>query len=120
MLHVWAVQLLGSEGSHKIINNLKRNFIDNENENYNGLLPALNLLRSTDLRTLVSKVKIPTLIISGGKDKLTPYEASLWMRKRMKNSKIANIKTASHIPFISNKNQVLNLISDFLETDNGR
>jgi pimeloyl-[acyl-carrier protein] methyl ester esterase len=120
MLNFLALQLLGSEGSHKIINNLKRNFIDNENENYNGLIPALNLLRSTDLRTLIPKVKIPTLIISGCKDKLTPSEASLWMQKRIKNSKIENIETASHIPFISNKNDVLNLISNFLETGNGR
>ena len=120
ILNFLALQLLGTEGSHKIINDLKHDFINNENENYKGLVPALKLLRSVDLRLLVSKVKIPSLIISGGKDKLTPYEASLWMQKKIVNSKIENIETASHIPFISHKNTVLNLVNNFLESNSGR
>ena len=94
--------------------------IDKDNENYKGLIPALALLRSVDLRTMVSKVKTPSLIISGGRDKLTSCDASLWMQKRIKNSKIKNIETAGHIPFISHKNDVLNVISKFLGTSNGK
>jgi len=118
MLNFFALQLLGGDRAHKIINDLKHNFINADNQNYMGLMPALKILRSIDLRALIPKVKTPSLIISGGKDKLTPYESSLWMQTRIKNSKIVKIETASHIPFISHKKIVLNLISDFLETSN--
>ena len=118
MLSFLALQLLGSKDSNKIIKDLKRDFIDIDNENYKGLIPALRLLQSVDLRTMVSKVKAPSLIISGGRDKLTSCDASLWMQKRIKNSKIKNIETASHIPFISHKKDVLNAISEFLGTSN--
>jgi len=120
MLNFLALQLLGSKYSNKITKDLKRDFIDKDNENYKGLIPALALLRSVDLRTMVSKVKTPSLIISGGRDKLTSCDASLWMQKRIKNSKIKNIETAGHIPFISHKNDVLNVISKFLGTSNGK
>ena len=120
MLNFLALQLLGSENSSNIIRDLKRDFIDTDNENYKGLIPALKLLRFIDLRTIVSKVRTPSLIISGGRDKLTPCDASLWMQKRIKNSKIKNIETASHLPFISHKKNVLKLISEFLESSNGK
>lgn len=112
----FTLQLMGSENAKEIIKVLRTNFISNNVPNQTGLKLALNLLKSTDLRSCIKKIQVPTLIIAGGKDKLTPYEASVWIHENLKQSTLSKITKASHIPFLSHQKETLKLINDFMVT----
>lgn len=73
------------------------------------------MLGRTDTTEFLSKIKIPTLVISGAFDKLTP---PLQMRKladKIKDSEFASIPFAGHMTPLENPQMVNDLIKGFLQ-----
>jgi len=69
----------------------------------------LNLLNSNkDL--VISKITIPTLIIWGREDKITPLSDGVLMNKLIKNSKLEIIEGAKHAPMYTHAGEVANII----------
>jgi len=46
----------------------------------------------------ISKIKVPTLIIVGDKDKITPVEMSQHLSRKIEGSKLEIIPNSKHIP----------------------
>lgn len=71
-----------------------------------------NILKE-DLKKYLSKIKAPTLICWGDKDKTTPIKDAYLMAKKIKKSKLVIYKKAGHsLPFKKTK-QLVELITDF-------
>lgn len=75
----------------------------------------INLI-STDLKPILSQVKISTLIIWGKEDKITPLSDGLLMNQLIKNSKLEIIKDARHSPQFTHPLEVANTIINNLTT----
>lgn len=58
-----------------------------------------------DLSPILKEVKVPTLIIWGEKDKITPLSDALVMKRDIKNSKLKIIKAARHSPFYTHSKE---------------
>lgn len=69
----------------------------------------VNLI-SKDLIKVFSKIKIPTTIIWGKKDKITPLEDAVLMNKTIPNSKLFILDEARHSPMFTNPKQVADII----------
>lgn len=72
----------------------------------------INLI-SADLKPILSHIQIPTLIIWGAQDKITPLSDGILMNNLIKNSKLEIIKDARHSPQFTNPEKVTNLILTF-------
>lgn len=84
--------------------------------NHQGLLGALDILRTSDLRDALSDIDIPTLFIHGEHDKLVPVEAAEWMSQQFSQAKLHVIKGAAHEPFISHPQDFTQQVIEFLKT----
>lgn len=70
-------------------------------------------LISIDLKPILPQISVPTLIIWGAQDKITPLSDGLLMKNLIKNSKIEVIENAKHSPQFTNSKEVINAILNF-------
>jgi len=86
-------------------------------EDYNQANPIMkktmvNLI-SIDLTSKLEKIKLPTLIVWGRLDKITPLSDSQKLNQLIKNSSLSVIEEARHAPQFSNPQQVIGTIIKF-------
>jgi pimeloyl-[acyl-carrier protein] methyl ester esterase len=106
------LQLLGSEYRKTILKKLKLLFLKKAPD-IDSLKRSLNLLLQNDLRYLLPHIDTPSMIMTGNMDKLVPLEASEYMNKSLKFSKIKVFKGAAHLPFLSHKDDFMNTFQEF-------
>lgn len=71
-------------------------------------------LINTDLRQILPQIKIPTLIIWGADDKITPLSDGILMNELIKNSKFEIINGEKHSPMYINAQKVAEIIYEYL------
>lgn len=71
-------------------------------------------LINTDLTPIMSQLKIPTLIVWGENDKVTPLSDGILMNKLIENSKLKIIKGARHSPQFTHSKEVVKEIHEYL------
>ncbi|MDT8316596.1 MAG: alpha/beta fold hydrolase [bacterium] len=71
-------------------------------------------LMEDDLREGLEKIKLPTLLIHGDKDRVSLRAASEYMLERISGSRLALIKGAGHVPFLSHKDEFNETLEEFL------
>jgi pimeloyl-[acyl-carrier protein] methyl ester esterase len=72
-----------------------------------ALAAGLEMLRENDLRALVRTVDLPTLVIAGQYDRVTPPAAAQALVEMMPNAQLLAIARAGHAPFLSHPDVVL-------------
>lgn len=77
----------------------------------NMKLSMVNLTHH-DLTPFLSKIKVPTLIIWGENDKITPISDAELMHKLISGSKLEIVKNARHSPFYTNPEEVMEIINN--------
>lgn len=75
----------------------------------------LALAARTDTTASLEKIKVPTLIIVGEEDKLTPPASSEAMKNKIKGSKLQIISGAAHMSNLENPELFNTTIINFLE-----
>jgi pimeloyl-[acyl-carrier protein] methyl ester esterase len=80
-----------------------------------ALRDGLAILRSADLRTQFSSLRLPTFFILGERDRLVPAAVGPAMHDLLTMARIEVIKGAGHVPFLSHQHQFLTAVSAFLE-----
>ena len=79
-----------------------------------ALARGLELLRDTDLRPLLSRITLPSLVIAGQYDRVTLPAASHALADSLPNARYVEIRRAAHEPFLSHLTELSALLSDFL------
>ena len=67
-----------------------------------------------DLFPYLSQIKIPTLIIWGEKDKITPVSDAYLMNKKIQNSKLEILKNIGHAPHLKTPEILAKKITNFI------
>jgi len=96
-----ALQVRGSEGERELLSEMREKLFIRGEPDMDALRGGLNILRDADLRDVVRKIKQPTLVIAGERDKLTLSGASYYLAQKLQNARVAEIKGAAHAPFLS-------------------
>jgi pimeloyl-ACP methyl ester carboxylesterase len=75
----------------------------------------VNLI-STDLTPVLSKIKIPTLIVWGNEDKITPLSDAFTMNQLIKNSELEIIQGAKHSPMFTHPEKTASIVLEFIQS----
>ncbi len=77
-------------------------------------------VRSFSLGEAVSRIKAPTLIVAGTKDRVVPYRNAELLAETIPNSRLVLFEGGSHLLFIENAHIFNRVVMDFLgEVDEG-
>jgi len=80
-----------------------------------ALAGALAILESADLRDAAPTLAMPALVVTGGRDTLTPAGAGAWLADAMPDARLAPITEAAHIPFLSHPAEFTAAVAPFLD-----
>ena len=109
-----ALQVRGSEQERVLLATLRSALFSRGEPDLNALQSGLDILRDCDLRSALPGVKQAALVIAGERDTLTPQPAAQYLASHLPNARLASIKGAAHVPFLSHPEQFLNHAVDFL------
>jgi len=102
------LQLRGSKNAALLLTELKSQISFCHTD---ALIGGLKLLRETDLRQDLKKIKCPSLHIFGANDTLVPIAVIPYLQKYLSaHSRCEIIKRAGHIPFLSQPDEFLKLL----------
>lgn len=110
-----ALQVRGDEHALELLRTLKSRVFAHGEPNAGALRQGLELLARTDLRKDLSRIRLPTLVIAGERDRLTPPEAGAWAAEAIDGARFLSIRGAAHAPFLSHRRQFLEGLTQFLE-----
>jgi pimeloyl-[acyl-carrier protein] methyl ester esterase len=79
-----------------------------------ALEAGLHLLATQDLRQLATTINVPTLLISGQRDRVTPPAAAAALAKLLPDCRLLEMARAAHVPFLSHPGQFLLALQAFL------
>lgn len=68
-----------------------------------------------DTRERISKVRVPTLILCGSEDRMTPPKRSEYLRDEIEGAELHIIDGAGHMLMLEQPDEVARLLGDFLE-----
>lgn len=82
--------------------------------NKEALILGLEILERADFREEIKRLYVPTLIVCGEGDSITPKGASEYMHKAIKDSKLAIMKGAGHAPFLTKPNEFNRILNRWI------
>ena len=103
--HDYKEELAGDTGSRPI------GSLDITNYTFKHLMPEY------DVRPQIAKLNVPTLIVAGRHDWITPLTQSEVMHSLIINSQLAVFEKSGHMPFIEEHEDFLNVVREFLLKD---
>lgn len=115
ILRFLAIQTLGSEQAKPVIRELREKVFINGEPHIDTLSKGLQLLISTNLRTVAAKVQCPTLIVLGEKDTMAPASSGEHTQQLIAGSNVKIIPGAGHAPFISHSEEFIKSVMEFLK-----
>lgn len=72
------------------------------------------LLTSYDLRRRVSRVRAPTLILAGERDRGSPVAMSRFLHREISGSRLHIMRGCGHVPMLEKPDELASLLMDFL------
>ena len=115
LLRFLSLQVRGDETARASLRQLRDALFARGEPGRNALAAGLELLRVSDLRAELGRLRTPTLVIVGGYDRLTPPGAGKAMAERMPGARYALIPKAAHAPFISHAEEFTSVLTAFLD-----
>ena len=112
-----ALQSLGDKQAVRVAHKLRTPLFTNPLPVQEVLEAGLEILRTADLRALLSSISQPTLVIHGAHDAVTPCAAGESLTKALPSARFHKIAGAGHAPFLSDQNAVVTLLQAFLNDE---
>jgi pimeloyl-[acyl-carrier protein] methyl ester esterase len=109
-----ALQTRGDERSLETLRQLRRSLDAHGPPDAASLEAGLAILGSADLRDALPRIAVPTLVIAGDHDRITPPGAGRELASRLPQARYAAIARSGHAPFLSHGPQVLAEVLGFL------
>jgi len=110
-----ALQMQGSEHGRAALAALRGQVFARGEPSPRALFGALAEIRQADLRSEVSRIAQPALVVSGSRDTLSLPGAGRWLADHMPNARFAPIAGAAHVPFLSHSEAFGAVLDDFLD-----
>ncbi len=107
------LQMFGVDDYKYSLKVLKNSIASRSVPSMQALRNGLEILKTTDLRKKLPTLSQATLMISGERDRLMPYQAAEAMQVLLSNAQSRLIKGAGHAPFISHPNEFIQVVSEF-------
>jgi pimeloyl-[acyl-carrier protein] methyl ester esterase len=108
------LQVRGSAASEKVLAELHASLFSHGEAHPKALVAGLNTLESSDLRSMLSLVRAPTLVLAGQYDRVTLPGASRALADALPDGRYFEFRRAAHAPFLSHTTEFAALVTEFL------
>jgi pimeloyl-[acyl-carrier protein] methyl ester esterase len=108
------LQVRGSAASEKVLAELHASLFSHGEAHPKALVAGLNILKSSDLRSMLSLIRAPTLVIAGQYDRVTLPAASRALADALPDGRYVEFRRAAHAPFLSHTAEFAALVTEFL------
>jgi malonyl-CoA O-methyltransferase len=109
-----ALQTWGDEHATEALRALRASLAAHGEPDPRALRAGLAILRDADLRDELPRLAVPTLVIAGEHDRITPATAGRELAARLPTARYREIAKAGHAPFLSHADEVTREVEDFL------
>lgn len=109
-----ALQTRGDQNALDTLRQLRRSLEAHGPPDGRALEAALQVLRTADLRDALPRTAVPTLVIAGDHDRLTPPQAGRAIAEALPHARFLQIPRSGHAPFLSHGPEVLREVLGFL------
>jgi pimeloyl-[acyl-carrier protein] methyl ester esterase len=113
LLRFLSLQARCGEDARAVIKNLRDTLFTRGEPTQETLKAGLDILLHSDLRNDAAKIVMPTLLLSGEHDTLTPASASRWLAEILPNAQLHEIAGCAHAPFLSHPQLFVQTLTDF-------
>lgn len=112
-----SLQVIGDEHAHTLLRELRQKTYARGEPHVESLSNGLKILHALDLRPRLVEVHAPLLSIMGSRDRLAPPSSGEYLAEHVRDGRSVTIRGAAHAPFISHRDEFLELATEFLATD---
>jgi pimeloyl-[acyl-carrier protein] methyl ester esterase len=109
-----ALQVHGDEHARPALKSLREKVTEGGAPHPEALSAGLETLATSDLRSLLPRIGVPVLVISGEKDRLSHPEAGEAMAAALPQGHFHLMKRAAHAPFLSHADEFCAQVEGFL------
>ncbi len=111
------LQAQGDEHGRAALRELRSKLLAGGPPRIEALRAGLDILRGADLRVRLPQVSVPTLVIAGEHDRMTPPGAARVLAAAIPGARLAIVERAGHAPFLSHPQAFCRYLTNFLEHD---
>jgi len=108
------LQVRGSNAAERVLAELHGSLFSHGEAHPKALVAGLNTLKNSDLRSMLSSVRAPTLVIAGQYDRVTLPAASRALAQMLPEARYVEFRRAAHAPFLSHTTEFSSLVAKFL------
>lgn len=108
------LQVRGSVASERVLAELHASLFSHGEAHPKALVAGLATLKSSDLRSMLSLIRAPALVIAGQYDRVTLPAASRALADALPDARYVEFRRAAHAPFLSHAEEFATLITEFL------
>jgi pimeloyl-[acyl-carrier protein] methyl ester esterase len=108
------LQVRGSLEGGTVLSQLRHALISHGHARPATLQAGLGTLATGDLRGTLPHVHVPTLVIAGQHDRITPPAASRALAEDLPDARYVEMRRAAHAPFLSHRTEFAGLVAEFL------
>ncbi len=109
-----ALQTWGDENASQALRSLRANLDSHGEPDPQALTAGLGILRTADLRDALAAITVPSLVIAGEHDRITPVAAGRELASRLPSARFVEVPKAGHAPFLSHPETVRREVERFL------
>jgi pimeloyl-[acyl-carrier protein] methyl ester esterase len=109
------LQVRGSAVSERVLAELHNSLFSHGEAHPKALVAGLATLKSSDLRSMLSLVRAPALVIAGQYDRVTLPAASRALAEALPDARYVEFRRAAHAPFLSHTEEFATLVTRFLQ-----
>jgi pimeloyl-[acyl-carrier protein] methyl ester esterase len=109
-----ALEALGSDHATEEVRAMRDGLLSRGMPTADALVDALELLRNTDLRAVLPRLRVPGLWLAGRRDRLVDPRAMRAAAGRSPRASMHVIEHAGHAPFLTRADAVADRLQDFL------
>jgi pimeloyl-[acyl-carrier protein] methyl ester esterase len=109
-----ALQTRGDEHSLETLRRLRGHLASHGEPEPRALAMGLEILRTADLRDVLPRITLPSLVIVGEHDRLTPPGAGRALAAQLPSARFQLVERSGHAPFLSHPQPFLAEVLGFL------
>lgn len=110
------LQVRGSASGEAVLAQLRAALFAHGEARPEALAAGLDILRETDLRTVMGDIDTPALVVAGQYDRVLLPAASRALAEAMPRARYVEIRRAAHAPFLSHASEISDLMTEFLQS----
>ncbi len=109
-----SLHLASASSDRVLLRRLRSTLLQHGVPKASQLRAGLDLLSNSDLRSRLSDIDVPTLIVHGERDQIVPIASAENMVQSLPRARAAFVADAGHAPFLSHASWFVDTVGDFL------